>query len=147
MSAYTDPYASSEPQSHVTPETEFETEVKNRIKTQLEKVLDPCSCMSDHPINIIDLGLVESIELNGRDVEITLLLTSQRCTYFLDIDDEVCERVESVPEVDTCEVYQDTTEKIWTNARMSDTEREIRRKRFHERMEAAGIVPYVERSD
>lgn len=147
MSTYTDPYASSDPPTHVTPETEFDDERKNRIKAQLSEVLDPCSCMSEHPINIVDLGLVESIAVDGSAVEITLLLTSQRCTYFLDIDDEVCERVESLPEVDTCEVHQDTSEKIWTNDRMSDAERRARRKRFHERMEAAGITPYAERSD
>ena len=147
MSAHTDPYARTEPATHVTPETEFDDERKNRVKAKLEEVLDPCSCMSEHPINIVDLGLVESIAVDGREAEITLLLTSQRCTYFLDIDDEVCERVEAIPGIDRCEVHQDTSEKIWTNDRMSDEQRRIRRKRFHERMEAAGVVPYAERSD
>jgi metal-sulfur cluster biosynthetic enzyme len=59
----------------------------------------------------------------------------------------VCERVESLPEVDSCEVHQDTSGKIWTNDRMSTEERRARRKRFHERMEAAGVTPYAERSD
>jgi hypothetical protein len=45
MSAYPDPYASSDPQSHVTPETEFDDERRERIKAQLEEVLDPCSCL------------------------------------------------------------------------------------------------------
>ncbi|WP_380678698.1 metal-sulfur cluster assembly factor [Salinigranum sp. GCM10025319] len=147
MSVHIDPYATDDEPSHVTPETEFDDERKAQVKTRLEEVLDPCSCMSDHPISIVDLGLVESIETHGRDVEITLLLTSQRCTYFLDIDDEICERVESLSGVDTCVVHQDTSGKIWTNDRMADAEREKRRARFHERMEAAGIVPYAERSD
>jgi metal-sulfur cluster biosynthetic enzyme len=103
--------------------------------------------MSEHPIDIIDLGLVESIEVDGRDAEVTLLLTSQRCTYFLDINDEICERVESLEAIDSCEVHQDTSGKIWTNDRMSEEERKARRKRFHERMEAAGVTPYAERSD
>jgi metal-sulfur cluster biosynthetic enzyme len=147
MSTHTDPYARTEPATHVTPETEFDDERKTKIKAQLSEVLDPCSCMSEHPIDVVDLGLVESIGVDGRDVEITLLLTSQRCTYFLDISDEIRERVESLDEVDSCEVHQDTSGKIWTNDRMSDEQREIRRKRFHERMEAAGITPYAERSD
>jgi metal-sulfur cluster biosynthetic enzyme len=147
MSAHTDPYARTEPATHVTPSTEFDDERKNRVKTQLEKVLDPCSCMSEHPINIVDLGLIEAISLDGRDAEITLLLTSQRCTYFLDINDEIRERVESLEEIDSCEVHQDTSGKIWTNDRMSQAERKARRKRFHEMMEAAGVVPYAERSD
>ena len=147
MSAHTDPYARTEPATHVTPETEFDDERKTKVKAQLMEVLDPCSCMSEHPINIVDLGLIEDIAVDGRDVEITLLLTSQRCTYFLDIDDEICERVESLEVIDSCEVHQDTSGKIWTNDRMSAAERKARRKRFHERMEAAGITPYAERSN
>jgi metal-sulfur cluster biosynthetic enzyme len=147
MSTDTDPFARSDPATHVTPETEFDDERKAAIRDRLTEVLDPCSCMSEHPIDIVALGLVESIERDGRDVEITLLLTSQRCTYFLDIDDEVCERVESVAGIDSCEVHQDTSGRIWTNDRMAAEERAARRRRFHERMEAAGITPYAEREE
>jgi metal-sulfur cluster biosynthetic enzyme len=147
MSAYTDPYARTEEATHVTPSTEFDDDRKMRIKAELDKVLDPCSCMSDHPISILDLGLVESISVDDRDVEITLLLTSQRCTYFLDINDEVCQRVEALEEFNSCEVHQDTSGQIWTNDRMSTEQREVRRKRFHKQMDAAGVTPYVERSE
>src|SRR6056297_3104510 len=133
--------------NHITPDQEFSDDLKSQIKTELGEVLDPCSCMSDHPISILDLGLVESIAVDGRDVEVTLLLTSQRCTYFLDINDEVRERVESLDEVDSCEVYQDTSGQIWTNDRMATEERAARRKRFHDQMDAAGVTPYAERSD
>jgi metal-sulfur cluster biosynthetic enzyme len=135
--------------THVTPDTEFENELKAAVKEELAEVLDPCSCMSEHPINIVDLGLVEEIAVDegeGR-VEVTLLLTSQRCTYFLDINDEIRERVTSIADVETCEVHQDTSGQIWTNERMSERERRARRKRFHERMEAAGVTPYAQRSD
>jgi metal-sulfur cluster biosynthetic enzyme len=147
MSAHTDPYARTDEATHVTPNTEFDDERKTRIKGELDEVLDPCSCMSDHPISILDLGLVESIAVDDRDVEVTLLLTSQRCTYFLDINDEVRERVEALDEVDSCEVHQDTSGQIWTNDRMSTEERKARRQRFHEQMDAAGVTPYAERSD
>ena len=138
---------SADPADHVLPTTEFQSELKSAVKAKLEAVLDPCSCMSDHPISILDLGLVESIAVDDRDVEVTLLLTSQRCTYFLDINDEVRERVEALDEVDSCEVHQDTSGQIWTNDRMSTEERKARRERFHEQMDAAGVTPYAERSD
>ena len=138
---------STDATDHVLPTTEFQSAVKRDVKAELEAVLDPCSCMSDHPISILDLGLVESIAVDGRDVEVTLLLTSQRCTYFLDINDEVRERVEALDEVDSCEVHQDTSGQIWTNDRMATEEREARRKRFHDQMDAAGVTPYAERSD
>ena len=47
---------------HVLPTTEFESDVKTDVKARLEEVLDPCSCMSEHPVSIVDLGLVDDIE-------------------------------------------------------------------------------------
>lgn len=140
---------SAEPADHVLPATEFQNEVKAEVKEQLEAVLDPCSCMSEHPISIVDLGLVDDIEWDeaSQTVTVHLLLTSQRCTYFLDIDDEICERVGELPAVSEVEVHQVTSGEIWTADRMSEDERQARRERFERRVEEADITPYAERSD
>ena len=132
--------------SSITPDQPLESELKVAIRDELMEVLDPCSCMSEHPVNIVDLGLIEEIEVDDGAVEITLLLTSQRCTYFLDINDEIRERVGSLSEVESVEVHQDTSGEIWTRERMSEAERTARRQRFYDQMEAAGITPYAERS-
>lgn len=133
---------------HVLPTTEFQDEIKTEVKDKLEAVLDPCSCMSEHPISIVDLGLVDDIEWDETTETVTvhLLLTSQRCTYFLDIDDEICERVGELPDVSEVEVHQVTSGEIWTADRMSEDERRARRERFEQRVEEAGIEPYAERS-
>jgi len=133
---------------HVLPTTEFQDEIKTEVKDKLEAVLDPCSCMSEHPISIVDLGLVDDIEWDETTETVTvhLLLTSQRCTYFLDIDDEICERVGELPDVSAVEVHQVTSGEIWTADRMSEDERRARRERFEQRVEEAGIEPYAERS-
>ena len=133
---------------HVLPTTEFQDELKTEVKDKLEAVLDPCSCMSEHPISIVDLGLVDDIEFDETTETVTvhLLLTSQRCTYFLDIDDEICERVGELSAVSNVEVHQVTSGEIWTADRMSEDERRARRERFEQRVEEAGIEPYAERS-
>ena len=140
---------STEARDHVLPETEFRNEVKTAVKAELEEVLDPCSCMSEHPVNIVDLGLVDDIEWEEatRTVTVRLLLTSQRCTYFLDIDDEICERVSELSAVSEVEVHQVTSGEIWTADRMAEDERRARRERFERRIEEAGIEPYAERSE
>jgi len=140
---------SAEPADHVLPTTEFQNEVKAEVKDKLEAVLDPCSCMSEHPISIVDLGLVDDIEWDETTETVTvhLLLTSQRCTYFLDIDDEICERVGELPDVSEVEVHQVTSGEIWTADRMSEDERQARRERFERRVEEADITPHAERSD
>jgi len=140
---------STEATDHVLPTTEFQSEVKTEVKARLEAVLDPCSCMSDNPVNIVDLGLVDDIEWDDSSGTVTvhLLLTSQRCTYFLDIDDEICERVGELPDVSDVEVHQVTSGEIWTADRMAEDERRARRERFERRIEEAGITPYADRSE
>ena len=133
--------------THITPDKEFSDPLKERIKGELGRVLDPCSCMSDHPISILDLGLVEDISVEDGVVQIDLLLTSQLCTYFINMSDEVVERVEQLPDVDRVEVHQDTSGEVWTQERMADHERTARRERFTQRMEDAGITPYAEQHD
>ena len=149
MSTYdidTDPEADL---GHVTPDTEFDSELAMNIKAQLREVLDPCSCMSDHPIDIVDLGLVDdiSVEEETGEARIDILLTSQRCMYVIDITDEIQERVEKLPKIETADVHQVTSGKVWTAERMSDSQRQKRRERFEERIEAAGITPYAQRTD
>ncbi|MBX0288625.1 iron-sulfur cluster assembly protein [Halomicroarcula sp. F28] len=140
---------STEATDHVLPTTEFQSEVKREVKDKLEAVLDPCSCMSEHPVSIVDLGLVDDIEWDeaSKTVTVHLLLTSQRCTYFLDIDDEICERVGELPAVSDVEVHQVTSGEIWTADRMAEDERQARRERFERRIEEADITPYAERSE
>ena len=134
---------------HVTPDTEFDDDLAMDVKAQLQEVLDPCSCMSDHPIDIVDLGLVDDITVDedAAEARIDILLTSQRCMYVIDIKDEIQERVESVPGIETADVHQVTSGKVWTAERMSEAQRRERRERFQERVEAADITPYAERSD
>lgn len=134
---------------HVLPSTEFGSELKAEVKARLEEVLDPCSCMSEHPVNIVDLGLVDDIEWDEATGTVTvhLLLTSQRCTYFLDIDDEICERVAELPDVSDVEVHQVTSGEIWTADRMAEDEQRARRERFEQRVEEADITPYAEQSE
>ena len=149
MSIYdtdTDPEADL---GHVTPDTEFDNDLATAVKAQLREVLDPCSCMSDHPIDIVDLGLVDDITVDeaASEARIDILLTSQRCMYVIDITDEIRERVESLDGIESADVHQVTSGKVWTAERMSEQQRAERRERFDERIEAAEITPYAERSD
>ena len=134
---------------HVTPDTEFDSDLKNAVKAQLREVLDPCSCITDNPIDLVDLGIIDDITVDAEagEAEVDILLTSQRCMYVIDIVDEIEERVASVEGIETVEVHQVTSGKVWTAERMSEEQRKERRERFQARVEAADITPYAERSD
>lgn len=116
------------------------------VRARLREVLDPCSCFTENPVNIVDLGLVEDVTVTDGTARIDLLLTSPGCTYLPYIERDVEERVGSVDGIETVEVRQ-ITDQIWTRERMDDEVRADRRGRFEERMADAGITPYAERSD
>lgn len=117
-----------------------------KVWDRLTQVLDPCSCFTDNPVNIVELGLVESVTVTGDTANIELLLTSPGCTYLPYIEQDVEERVSNVEGIKTVEIAQ-ITDQIWTRERMADDVRKDRREHFRERMDAAGVTPYVERSN
>lgn len=123
-----------------------ETADEKRVLDQLRTVLDPCSCFTDEPVNIVDLGLIEDVAVVDGTARIELLLTSPGCTYLPYIERDVEEQIGSLLGIHDVEVEQ-TTDRVWTRERMADEVRADRRERFRARMEAAGITPYAERTE
>lgn len=117
------------------------TELESAVRDRLTEVLDPCSCFTENPVNIVDLGIVERVEVTGGTARVELLLTSPGCTYMPYIERDVEERVRSVDGVRSVEVVE-VTDQIWTQERMDDEVQSVRRERFENRMEAAGITPH-----
>lgn len=119
-----------------------ESEREAAVVEALRDVLDPCSCMTEDPISIVALGLVDDVTVTGSRASVQLLLTSEMCTYFVKMANEVERRVLELPGIDRVEVRKES-ETIWTPARMSTAERRSRRERFEQRMADAGITPVM----
>jgi metal-sulfur cluster biosynthetic enzyme len=122
---------------HQDPETDLEADIYN----ELEQVLDPCSTFTDNPVSIVDLGLVEDVEVDGRKARIELLPTNQMCMYMMNMSDEIQDRLSDHPELNDIAVEQET-EKIWTPARMADEERKRREQVFQKRAEKHDLTPH-----
>lgn len=116
---------------------------KSRIESELEDVLDPCSCAVGTPVSIVELGLVEEISVTDEVVQIELLLTSPTCMYFLEISEEIEQRVSGLPGIEDVNVVRET-EKIWTPNRMNDREGHVDRDNLTRQMEENDIEPYRE---
>jgi len=84
----------------------------------LRQVLDP-----DLMINIIDLGLVYSINHTDRTVEILMTLTSPACPNGPQIMGNAKRRLEELAGVDTAEIKL-TMDPAWTQDRMTDEARD-----------------------
>jgi metal-sulfur cluster biosynthetic enzyme len=87
----------------------------------LDNCYDPCC--RDRRISVVDMGLIESIEIENRKVEIEMVLTTGWCPFASRLLEMVTEEVGALPTVDNVDVdvIWDPT---WTPERMSESARE-----------------------
>jgi metal-sulfur cluster biosynthetic enzyme len=89
------------------------------------RALDECydPCCRDRKISVVDMGLIESVEIQGGNVSIEMVLTSGWCPFAARLLEMIKEEVGKLPVVDAVdvEVVWDPT---WTPDRMSAGARE-----------------------
>lgn len=115
-------------------------DLDDRVRAQLDEVLDPCSTFTDRPQSIVDLGLVDGVDIDVPDVTVFLLPTNQLCMYIPHMAEEIESRVRSLPAVRsvTVEVVAD---EVWTRDRMTGAAKQEREDHFRSRVEAHGLTP------
>lgn len=114
--------------------------LEERIRERLDEVLDPCSTFTERPQSIVDLGLVDGISIDERDVTVELLPTNQLCMYIPHMSEEIENRLRELPAIDsvTVETVADT---VWTQDRMTEEAAAEREEYFTERIEAHDVTP------
>ncbi|ABW12283.1 protein of unknown function DUF59 [Parafrankia sp. EAN1pec] len=107
-------------------------ELGRAVDTALRSVFDPCSVRVGAPMNIVDMGLVTSVEVGGAgQVDIAVRTTSPMCTLVASIMQGVEREVRAVPGVAAVSVRIDPRSD-WTEAQISGEGRvtlELRRAR------------------
>jgi metal-sulfur cluster biosynthetic enzyme len=56
-----------------------EQSLERRVDEALDGVVDPCSIATGAPITLGEMGLVQSVHIDGEDVRVVLRLTSPLC--------------------------------------------------------------------
>jgi metal-sulfur cluster biosynthetic enzyme len=74
------------------------------------------------PVNVVDLGLIYQIRIEGGKVNIVMTLTAIGCPVAPEVMAEVQGRVTETPGVESCEVDL-TFEPMWTPERMTEDAR------------------------
>jgi metal-sulfur cluster biosynthetic enzyme len=95
------------------------SEPADKVYAELKQVFDP-----EIPVNIVDLGLVYDVQVEGTTCNVTMTLTSQACPEAKTIPDVVrrrCNTVEGIEEVNVSVVW----EPPWTPQRISPEGRQI----------------------
>ena len=96
-----------------------QNDILGSIHAALSEILDP-----ELPCSIVDLGLVETVELdNDRSATITLLPTFSGCPALDMITKDVTTRISKIPEIQSCQV-QWVFEPAWTTDRISKAGRD-----------------------
>jgi metal-sulfur cluster biosynthetic enzyme len=95
------------------------TTLTDAIYTQLRQVFDP-----EIPVNIVDLGLIYDVHVDGPNCLVTMTLTSQACPEAKTIPDVVKRRCSSVPGITSTEV-KIVWEPTWTPQRISPEGRKL----------------------
>jgi metal-sulfur cluster biosynthetic enzyme len=89
------------------------------------RALDECydPCCRDRKISVVDMGLIESVEIQDANVSIEMVLTSGWCPFAARLLEMIKEEVGKLPAVEAVdvEVVWDPT---WTPERMSAGARE-----------------------
>lgn len=99
------------------------------IVQRLDDVLDPCSCMTDNPVSIVELGLVEEIKRDDEMVNIELLPTTPMCMYMTQIIDEAEAEVLKIDGIEDVDVSQNV-EDMWRPERMDDELQQAKEEQF-----------------
>ncbi len=91
-------------------------EVSEAILDALRTVYDPCC--KEKEISVVDMGLIESVHLDGEAAKVELVLTSGWCPFAVDLLGMIQAKVESLPGIEGVEV-EIVWDKAWSPERLS----------------------------
>jgi len=96
------------------------------IRDELREIVDPCTAATGSNLDIVEMGLLESVTVADGTVEVAIHLTTPAChmvPYFIT---EIEDRVEPLAGVETVAVETDNG-MTWTADMMAESAREKRR--------------------
>ena len=87
---------------------------KDVVQEALKECYDP-----EIPVNIVDLGLIYDVRINGSSVEVDMTLTAPGCPMAANISENVRQRLLQVDGIDDV-VINVVWDPPWTSDRMSE---------------------------
>jgi metal-sulfur cluster biosynthetic enzyme len=105
-------------------ETQTEVEVVGETAISVEDVFAALrECYDPEiPVNVVDLGLVYNLKIEGGAVSVTMTLTAIGCPVAPEVMAEVETRIKDVEHVESCDVTL-TFDPPWTPERMTEDAR------------------------
>jgi len=88
------------------------------VEDQLRKVADPCSLRAKRPLDVLSMGLINDLAVDGATVRMNLVLTDPTCLFGGEISDGIRTALLALPGVEEVEIGFDSQE-IWTPDRLA----------------------------
>lgn len=104
-----------------------------RVRERLHEVVDPCSAATGSNLDIVEMGLVKSIDITESNVHIEMRLTSPMCHMVPYFYEEVEGSVGELPPVESVTLETDAGFE-WDESMMSDEAKRRRRSVLDEHM-------------
>ena len=98
------------------------------VRDRLNEIVDPCSAAKGTDLSVVELGLIESIEINDGDVTVRMRLTSPGCMMIPYFHREIDEQVGMLPGVTSVELETDSGFE-WAPDMMTEEARRARERR------------------
>lgn len=95
-----------------------------RVRDALASVQDPCHALSEHPLSILDLGLVNEVSRRGDVLEVRLTLTEPTCVFAHRIVQELEDLAPTLPGIARVAVVFEHLP-IWEPSRMNERARRL----------------------
>ena len=90
----------------------------------LDRVKDPCNVLSGHDLSIVDMGLINRVEAQGRVIEIGVTFTAPGCLFAYRIIEDMEDLCESLPSVREIRVIPEPFP-LWDESRLSSRARDV----------------------
>lgn len=104
--------------------------LKQAILNRLAEIQDPCSVATGTPLNLVEMGLLENVEVSDAgNVTVHLRLTTPTCNMLGFMAEEANRRLTNLPGVSEVEILSDQG-LDWTPSLMSPEALERRRQRI-----------------
>jgi len=93
--------------------------IEARVRDQLREIVDPCSAATGSNLNIVEMGLVKTVDVSAGNVFIQMRLTTPACHMFPYFYEEIDARVGGLPGVESVDLTVDNGLN-WCSEMMSD---------------------------
>src|ERR1700738_4430450 len=91
---------------------------RERLLDALQEVAEPCSIAMRGPMNIVEMGLIGDLSIEGGQVIVELVLTDPSCAHFRSLQSYIGDVLKTLDWVESVQVVHSTAI-LWTPDRVN----------------------------